>query len=254
MGNVADVRTAARLTQDAEDIRDGFRLSFHWPRGKVVRRCRAPFAECRFFASPNHRVVFAVEACKCVKFLEQGDPVARLRDCEIRIIASPIRQEGLECERAFLGKPLQSFTIRTDKRPPESEIDIGASSKIRFLRTENIRIVNGRLILHGHVDDGRDAARRSRTAAVREIFPPGIAGIVEMHMVVDAARKDIPAFRIEHLRRLRYGCTLRMKSLNAAIHDTKASSQNLTLCHKTGIRHQEIEHDVISSSFPMLRS
>ena len=112
---------------------------------------------------------------------------------------------------------------------------------MRQLIVKNLSVCKRRLILQRHINDGGKASHAGRGCTVRIIFPPVVAGIIQMGVTVNSSRENIVALSINRFvclnisTRFNDGCDL-------ACLDTYTCCKNSVCCYYLAIFNNQIKH------------
>src|SRR5688572_28094034 len=111
-----------------------------------------------------------------------------------------IAYECLEANHATLGHCGHLFD-RTGYEPaPQRKIGDARRFKRGAFRVDGLRRDRARCRIQRHVETERAASGGQRATAAVGTFPPSAAGLVEMHVRIDHAWKDVKTARIDLVR------------------------------------------------------
>ena len=105
--------------------------------------------------------------------------------------------EGLEADGARFAQTGEFVEVQRREPTPEREIDARFLLGERTLLTQPRSIEDRRLGIERHVEKGRAPARRERRRTGGQPFPIGAAGLVEMDMRINDARKNVATRGVE---------------------------------------------------------
>jgi hypothetical protein len=119
----------------------------------------------------------------------------------LEVLDAGERHERLEADCPALGELVEPADVAGNEPGPEAKVYERRPLGHRELRTERHGVQRRRRVVQRHVTVGGDAARRESRGPCLEALPMRAAGVVEMHVYVDATGEDVETVRVNLLPR-----------------------------------------------------